>query len=81
MYVELLSRVGYSCRNGYSTSIFSGEVHLSVQEHEGIGKGSFVSPSHVTFVTPAHLMLCLLVVLVWRVCFACVCLFVSFQVS
>ena len=77
MYVGPLSRVGYSCKNGYSTSIFSGEVHLSVQEHEGIGKGSFVSPSHVTSVTPARLMVCLLVVLVWGVCL-CVCLLVCF---
>ena len=60
--------------------IFSGEVHLRVQEHEGIGKGSFVSPSHVTFVTPAHLKLCLLAVLVWGVLF-CLCSLFAFQVS
>ena len=82
MYVELLPRVGYICRNGYATSIFSGEVHLRVQEHEGIGNGSLVSRSHVTFVTPAHLMLCLLVVFVWGVVLrGFVCFVFAFYIS
>ena len=36
--------------------VFSEDVHLRVQEHEDFRFGSFVSPKRVTSVTPAHLL-------------------------
>ena len=76
--MELLPRVGYICRNGYTTSIFSGEAHLRVHAQEGIGIGSIVSRSHV--ITPAHLTSGLFVLCFW-LCWCCgLVLFLVFAV-
>ena len=52
--------------------VFSEEVHLREQEHEDFRFGSFVSPKRVTSVTPAHLLVCVLLFGVfWAVVFGC----------